>query len=145
MNAGKKFYTWLQSWNWDLSVTPGENPREACLNRYNKSLAVNGPSGLKIDACACDAIVTDCHVYAESKGSGVAENSGPFNVFNGVSSSAGRHYPTMQYTHNKTRWWNGNDFYMSDNVACVSLPPLVCILVPQAEHSDICCVHNSFF
>jgi hypothetical protein len=117
----------------------------SCLNRYNKSLAVNGPSGLKIDACACDAIVTDCHVYAESKGSGVAENSGPFNVFNGVSPSAGRHYPTMQYTHNKTRWWNGNDFYMPDTVTCDSLPPLVCILVLKAEQYFLCRVHKSIF
>jgi hypothetical protein len=118
-NAGKKFYTWLHSWNWDLSVMPGENPRVSCLNRYNESLAVNGASGLKIDACACDAIVTDCHLYAESEGSGKKENSGPFNVHNGVSGAAGRRYPTQEYTHTNTRWWNGNDYFMPDPVGYV--------------------------
>jgi hypothetical protein len=119
-NAGKKFYTWLHSWNWDLSVMPGENPRVSCLSRYNESLAVNGASGLKIDACACDAIVTDCHVYAESEGSGKKENSGPFNVHNGVSGAAGRLYPTLEYTHTNTRWWNGNDYFMPDPVGYVT-------------------------
>lgn len=65
-----------------------------CLARY----AADAPL---IDACACDVIVTDCHVNAESAGAGAAENSAPFNVFN----SAGLYDPPTDATQ-RAEWWN---------------------------------------
>lgn len=118
--AGKKFYTWLSSWRWDLSVVPGENPRTSCLKRYTDNVAANGVNALKIDACACDAIVTDCHRNAESAGVGDVENSGPFNVHNGVSMSGG----DMLYYRNprlESSWWNANDNYMTDTSSCATV------------------------
>lgn len=98
--VGRKFYTWLESWNWDHSSLP-DDPREHCLNRYAANNSTNGGVNLTIDACACDAIVTDCHVNAVSLGTGQAENSAPFNVFN----SAGVYRPPEAAADRK-EWWN---------------------------------------
>lgn len=124
-HAGHKFYTWLGTWNWDLAVMPGENPRASCLQRYNDDVSTNTLAAIKIDACACDAIVTDCHIHAESAGTGVAENSGPFNVHNGVSASGGDMTSALEFTgadqakswsKAETHWWNANDNYMTNTV-----------------------------
>ena len=101
--AGAKFYAWLASWNWDLSVLAdpsGERPQATCIARYQANKAANGGAP-RMDACACDAIVTDCHVNAVSSGSGAPENSAPFNVYN----SAGLYDPPADHTQRK-EWWN---------------------------------------
>ena len=119
-HAGEKFYTWLSSWRWDLAVVPGENPRTSCLQRYNEDMAANAQR--KIDACACDAIVTDCHVNAESAGAGDDENSGPFNVHNGVSVSQGHifQFPFWPRLDSESHWWNAHDNYLPDTVSCAT-------------------------
>eukprot|EP00892_Ulva_mutabilis_P004822 jgi/Ulvmu1/2711/UM014_0167.1 len=94
------FYTWLDSWNWDHSSMPTK-PQDVCLERFWASRNATGPSDLRIDACACDAIVTDCHVNAMSSGIGEPENSAPFNVFN----SAGVYKPPQNPDERK-EWWN---------------------------------------
>ena len=98
--TGQMFYSWLASWNWDHSSLP-KSPRDVCLERFTSSRNETGPDNLRIDACACDAIVTDCHVNAVSLGEGVPENSAPFNVFN----SAGLHRP-HQDPNQRKEWWN---------------------------------------
>jgi hypothetical protein len=111
------FYTWLESWKWDFAAGFfQEDPRKSCLNRYYNNIAVNSLDKLKIDACACDVIVTDCHVNAYSLGSGPPENSGPFNVYNGVSASAGKVSEPRDYTRVNSTWWDAGDFFMPDTV-----------------------------
>jgi hypothetical protein len=103
--AGAKFYEWLRSWNWDLSVVPAPKPQDVCLQRYDIDVAAKGgTANVQIDACACDAIVTDCHMNAQSPGSGTPENSGPFNVYNGV----GNIQPPMDPAQ-RSEWWNAAD------------------------------------
>lgn len=98
--AGQMFYSWLDSWNWDHSSIP-TSPRDVCLERFRASRDVTGIESLEIDACACDAIVTDCHVNAVSIGIGDIENSAPFNVFN----SAGMYKPPEE-PDERREWWN---------------------------------------
>ena len=102
-HAGEKFYAWLASWHWDLSELAdpaGERPQDTCIARFTANKAANGGEAL-IDACACDAIVTDCHVNAESAGTGPPENSAPFNVYN----SAGLYDPPVDASQ-REEWWN---------------------------------------
>ena len=113
-----KFYDWLASWNWDLSVLAdpaGERPQDTCLARYNANVAANGGAPL-IDACACDAIVTDCHVNAVTAGSGIPENSAPFNVYN----SAGLYDPPADSAQ-RAEWWNAASSDFAWRHECVHL------------------------
>lgn len=97
--AGRKFYTWLESWHWDLS-TVDSKPQDVCLQRWYDQGGHVG-ADVTVDACACDAIVTDCHAQATSAGAGDPETSAPFNVFN----SAGAYDPPSAPA-NRKEWWN---------------------------------------
>lgn len=114
--AGKKFYSWLNGWHWDLSSMPDPDPRQVCMQRYDAAKASTGPDALEIDACACDAIVTDCHRNAVSPGEGEVENSAPFNVFN----SAGAYRPP-QAAEDRKEWWNAASREFSWRHECATI------------------------
>jgi hypothetical protein len=155
--AGHKFYEWLSSWNWDLSYNWEGDLKQKCMDRYFANINRWGYWNVRIDACACDVIVTDCHLNAESPGSGPPENSGPFNVQNGVSSSAGRWAYPSKYTKINSTWWDAGDFFMPDTVGCVGFGTsgLCCLQAMSiAPHGlsisravSCCCFHfkSAFF
>lgn len=95
---------------------PDPDPRQVCMQRYEAALIATGPDALEIDACACDAIVTDCHRNAVSTGEGQVENSAPFNVFN----SAGAYRPP-QAAEDRKEWWNAASREFSWRHECATI------------------------